>query len=497
MKQKYLLIILLFLSSVQLYSQNEFDALRYSQYNISGTARYSSMSGAFGSLGGNFSGLSQNPAGLGMYQFTEVTFTPQINSNINTSYYNSSVDMQRFETESSDGKIGNIGLVLSYAKDDPDWKRINFGIGWNQIANYNKNIYIFNENTSSSLADNFLSIAQGNQINELNSFFASPAFWTDIIDLANNSFDSNGYIYDNGNYISHVSGATSKNQIHMLNANGGMNEFVLSLGSSYQEKFYLGATLGFPTLNYTESVKHTETNFEDTINGLESFSYAQDLIANGTGINLKIGGIYRLNEQIKIGGALHSPTLFTMQEEFQTLTSARFMDTSYYEYSPNNFFEYNLTTPWKAIASISAKLMNSIFSIDYELIDYTTASLDVDNYYMDNGSQVFNDENNAITNTFTKTENIKVGAETKLEKLSLRAGYAKFGSPLRDDYDEELSRENFSFGIGLNNGSYYIDFAYIFSEYNEKYQMYSEEFVSASELVNSNHNILLTLGFRY
>ena len=181
-----------------------------------------------------------------------------------------------------------------------------------------------------------------------------------------------------------------------------------------------------------------------------------------------------------------------MQEEFQTLTNARFVDSSYYEYSPNNFFEYNLTTPWKAIASVSA-----IFSIDYELIDYSTASLDVDNDYMFYDSQVFSDENNAITNTFTKTENIRVGAETKLEKLSLRAGYAKFGSPIRDDFDEELSRENFSFGIGLNNGSYYIDFAYIFSEYNEKYQMYSEEFVAARELINSNHNVLLTLGFRY
>ena len=89
--------------------------------------------------------------------------------------------------------------------------------------------------------------------------------------------------------------------------------------------------------------------------------------------------------------------------------------------------------------------MNSIFSIDYELIDYSTASLDVDNDYMFYDSQVFSDENNAITNTFTKTENIRVGAETKLEKLSLRAGYAKFGSPIRDDFDEELSREKFFF----------------------------------------------------
>ena len=72
---KFLLAILS-ICSISINAQNEIDALRYSQQNMFGSARVSSMGGAFGSLGGDFSGLSQNPAGIGMYQFTEVTFSP-------------------------------------------------------------------------------------------------------------------------------------------------------------------------------------------------------------------------------------------------------------------------------------------------------------------------------------------------------------------------------------------------------------------------------------
>ena len=104
--------------------------------------------------------------------------------------------------------------------------------------------------------------------------------------------------------------------------------FTLSLGSSYQEKVLRWSHSRVSYIKITlKSIKHTETNFEDTINGLESFSYAQDLIANGTGLNLKIGGIYRLNEQIKIGGALHSPNIIhNARRIFKTLTNARFVD---------------------------------------------------------------------------------------------------------------------------------------------------------------------------
>ena len=72
MKEKiFLLISLISFSSV--YAQNEIDALRYSQQNIFGTAKFNSMAGSFGSLGGDFTSLSYNPAGIAFYQ-NSVTF---------------------------------------------------------------------------------------------------------------------------------------------------------------------------------------------------------------------------------------------------------------------------------------------------------------------------------------------------------------------------------------------------------------------------------------
>ena len=71
-------------------AQNEVDALRYSMQNLTGTARYSAMGGAFGSLGGEFSNLSANPAGIGMYQYAELSLSPTLQLNSTKSYFKES-----------------------------------------------------------------------------------------------------------------------------------------------------------------------------------------------------------------------------------------------------------------------------------------------------------------------------------------------------------------------------------------------------------------------
>ena len=113
-----------------------------------------------------------------------------------------------------------------------------------------------------------------------------------------------------------------------------MGEVVFSIGTSFQERIYLGATIGVPNFEYSEIIKHREDIQSDTVNNLGSFEYLQNLYAQGEGINLKLGAIVRVNENIKIGGALHTPTVFTIQEEFRTITQANFGDSSYTEYSP-------------------------------------------------------------------------------------------------------------------------------------------------------------------
>ena len=43
-----------------------------------------------------------------------------------------------------------------------------------------------------------------------------------------------------------------------------------------------------------------------------------ELKVSGYGINLKVGAIFRAHENIKLGAALHSPTIYNMEEEFNT-----------------------------------------------------------------------------------------------------------------------------------------------------------------------------------
>ena len=63
------------LSLTTVHSQEIADALRYSQNNLTGTARFQAMSGAFGALGGDFSSLNINPAGSAIFLNNQVGFT--------------------------------------------------------------------------------------------------------------------------------------------------------------------------------------------------------------------------------------------------------------------------------------------------------------------------------------------------------------------------------------------------------------------------------------
>ena len=99
--------------------------------------------------------------------------------------------------------------------------------------------------------------------------------------------------------------------------------------------------------------------------------------------------------------------------------------------------------------------------------------------------------NQTISSLYKKAENIRFGTEITLKPCILRLGYAKFGNPF---IGREISLENFSYGIGINNGAYFIDISYILSKATNTHLVYSENPIS---LVETNHKLLFTLGFRY
>lgn len=56
-------------------AQSAIEALKLTDTDLLGTARFVSMGGAFTALGGDISTLSQNPAGIGVYRTNEVVTT--------------------------------------------------------------------------------------------------------------------------------------------------------------------------------------------------------------------------------------------------------------------------------------------------------------------------------------------------------------------------------------------------------------------------------------
>ena len=480
---KQILGITIAISTLTATAQNEVDALRYSTQNLTGSARYSAMGGAFGSLGGEFSALSSNPAGIGMYQFTEFTFTPSLKINSTKSYYGKT----HLTNYKSGLNIGNLGLVFTVYKENSDWKRVNIGIGWNQLANYDRNITIENTNSTSSIVENIVGVTNGTLTSDLTNgegnTYSQMAWDTYLIDPLYNSEN-----IVNGQYVSNFS-TSNIIQTKTLRSTGGINEFVISMGSSYQEKLYLGATIGITSINYHEYTEHTESiNSEiDTISNLRKLQFTEEYSAYGTGYNLKVGAIYRISETTKIGASVHTPTFFSIEEDYYTSLTTFFKDSSL-EYSMGYPapFTFNLITPLKASVSASTIFnKNILISGEYEIIDYSSAK-----YFTSD----FENANKTIESIYQRTENLKVGAEINIKPFIIRSGYAKYGSPFAN---KDFIRESFSYGIGINNGSYFMDIAYVLTNGKDEHLLYSEDYIDPISLTNTNHNFLFTLGFRY
>ena len=86
MKFNHFFILLGILISAHVNAQDIYDALEYTENNVSGTARFNAMSGAFSALGGDISSIFSNPAGSAVLNNNNFSFSLSTNnySNENT-----------------------------------------------------------------------------------------------------------------------------------------------------------------------------------------------------------------------------------------------------------------------------------------------------------------------------------------------------------------------------------------------------------------------------
>ena len=489
MKKAIIISLILFISVGFTFSQNEVDALRYSQSYLTGTARYVSMGGAFGALGGNFSAISTNPGGIGVFRSSEFSITPNFSYNLSSSDINGNL----YEDFKYNFELSNMSIVGTIkSKSENGWKSTSFGFGYNKTNDFNMNLAIKNHNAKSSLLDDWTSDANNNNwLNMGNSLgqqanlifqdgtSTTPQQW--LSDLTNSDY---------GQY-----------QSRTISTSGSAGEYTFVLGANYDNMVYLGGSLSINTVRYKETVNHNETNFPEDIDYINSFNYRTSLETVGTGTGLKLGAIVKPIDWVRIGLAIHSPIFYNLRDTYSasidaslsldngdTLTSA----------SMNGGYDYSIVTPFKAISSMAFTINKfAIISIDYEYVDYTKARLRDGGE--DANSYDFDFENSNIQSVYTTTSNIKGGVEFRFGPLSLRGGYAYYGSPYAEgELNEDADYTVYSAGFGINNNNLYFDLGYSHMSNNQNYVMYpNAEGTAIANTEFSNNQLLATIGLRF
>jgi len=463
-------------------AQNHVDALRYSQESLSGSARFVAMGGAFGALGTNASSTSHNPAGISTH--TTNQFSGSINfSDLETqSTYHGSNKFNKDRTMS----LPNLNYVNATVLDPEeygDWNRWNFGIGFNRLDDYNQNTYLSAEQNEHSLATVIENNAQGVSYDNLNNFRENLAFNTYLIDTL-------GGI---NNYISNAN-FTEKNQRYTESQSGSKNEFYISAGTAYQNKLFLGITIGFPSIEYKKATTTTESDFNSSIGDsslLRSFDYKTNLAVSGSGINLKLGLIYKLDQNIRYGLAIHTPTYFELQEEYWASMTTDFKDENQprYDESKMGFFDYGLYTPFKMINSLAFVIRKKgLISIDYEYLDYGTSKITSEFYN-------YTETNKDTKYYYKSTTNLKIGGELRIHpQLSLRLGYAHYGSPFSNNLNDGR-KEYLTLGLGLKVKQYFFDIAHVNSLSTE--DLYIYDGADAASIESKNNQLSFSAGFKF
>ena len=480
--------IILFLISAVAYGQSEVEALRYSYQLPLGSARSMSMGGAFGALGGDLSTVSQNPAGIGIFRRNEFSISFGVNGHTSETSFGGAPTISSNQAKFN---IPQIGLLGTAETNHPLWKRVNYAIGYHRYSDYNQVFDSRGPQNNNSLLELFAMQANGTNSEDIYDAFpfgaalAWDAFLINPIDT--NSVDQYTSANPFGNFQ-----ATK-----LVERSGHMGETVASIGGSYDDRLYVGFTLGFPNINFNEVATYTEADI-DPAHELGSFRYREELNTSGRGANFKVGLIYKVTELFRIGAAFHSPSWLTINDNYETSIVGSFRDGDVRDSeSPINNFEYRVRTPSRMQANAAFILgKKGLISADYEFVNYK-------NIRMRDGLQPistygFDAENEAISNLYRGTHNVKIGTEIRFKPWAVRAGVAYFQSPidpafLKTDQDRIL----YSLGIGYRKATGYIDLAYQLSFWQEEFYHYEPNIVSASTVDNKNGQVVFTIGFRY
>lgn len=524
--------------------------LSQTQFNF-GTARAMAMAGAFTSLGADLSSMSINPAGLGMYRHNDISITPMM------SFARAESNADPYGRNRRDRfAMANIGGVTNVYEGTGKLVSVNFGFGYNRIADLNYDYSYQRWGQQATVGDAYARMLNWSGYSK-NDFYNNGGSgnwnWDRVpVELFNAALAYRGFLIDQTDpedpstwKPTWVGKDADIAHFTSMRSRGSIGEYTLSTGLNIDNKLYIGATIGIQSVYQHKYIDYGEEFFYGGGTGAEADGHGpsgldyqllwwklnQDVVIDGTGINFKLGFVYRPFANLRIGAAIHTPTYYALDYKFQsaaaglayannhtdsnvTPDSDGFISTAgdpnmtsplvAYEGANN----WSFVSPTRLLFGASYTFGNrGVISVDYERDWYNgirmknnPTGLDSDLWY-----------NDTFRDNLKGVNILRVGAEFKpLPVLALRAGFGYCGSMLKDDKTilaSPVIRQTTYYGAGvgfvLARGVLLdVAYQYLSSDLTDYYLFYAEDNVGMAESARysttiNRHNVAVTLGFRF
>lgn len=516
--KKNILVVAVLLNCSFLMAQTEFDALKLIQPDINGTARYMGMAGAFGALGGDPSAIKDNPAGLGIYRTSEMTGTLDVMMQNSNSTWNNT---------SSLDNLNNIGFNnISYVKATPTFRSENSNTGllssnwsfsYNRLKSFDRNLNLKSGSTPSSMTDYMASFTNG--INEADLQSANDPYnntnipWISILAYQGYLINPASNLNWNPSLITNQTVVPSYNFVEQ----GSINEYSIGWSGNFSNTLYIGATLNLKAINYMAT-----SSYSESFGNGEGMDLQNTISTTGSGVNLNLGVIARPTDFLRLGLAFHSPTLYSLTDNYSSSLNYNIKDLSGTTQfgtltTPDGAYnEFALQEPIQINASGALIIgKRGLISVEYVYNNYMGGKLMDKNFDPLN----YTNENGRMKTNLNDGSTIKIGGEYKLtDNFSLRAGFAymsgatkpnafkqMFDKTVRTDPEYFLNNNTkyFTAGFGYREAGWYIDFAYVNKSLNETFFPYDSSYIpeaykaSHATVITNNNNLVVTLGLKF
>jgi len=482
-------------------------------------------------LGGDPTVMTTNPAGLGLYRSSELTFTANLAVNAAKADYGNSSELDR-RTRFNVNNFSYV-TVIPYYTGTQKHSSGTFGISFNRLANFNRQFTTGKQLPINQTVATFINdISQGIPIDAfrgemlfngrpLNPWNNGDIAWLSVLGF------QTGLIYpltddpDNSEYSLGFSDTDTAHSEMSYSERGFINEWAFSYSHNFDNKFYLGATFGAKNMEYERDSWYTENYFNrDAAQPFGYFYLDNWQLTSGAGFNLKVGGIARVMDNLRVALAFHTPTWYAMTSQYDVQGEAYFNNDDITDFATVRPLEphvkrYTYRSPYKILAGASYIIaQKGIVSLDYELEDYNSMRLSE----REGSEGWFVSSNNNMSRNFKATHTVKFGAEYRLtNNVSLRCGLANVSRntdkkavqmlvqdkngyvidvSTAPEYFVDKGTQYASLGFGYRTGSFFFDMAYLLRSNNADF--YSSEIDWIAQKIRTNtHNIAATIGFRF